>query len=92
MTALLLLALAGATLIVVRGAIFAKIRRLWPALFGCAQCAGTWIGAAAGASGLVTTGHGRLLDAVIVGAAASLASLLADAVLLRLLGDPNEGD
>jgi hypothetical protein len=89
-TLLLLCALIGTTLIIVRGSILAPVRNLWPALFGCAQCAGTWVGIAAGASGIVSTGHGRFLDAVIVGAAASFASLLADAVLLRLLGDPSE--
>lgn len=84
------LALIGATLIVVRGTIFRPLQRLWPALFQCSQCSGTWIGFVAGASGLVQTGHGRVLDAVIAGAATSLLSLLADAVLLSLLGDPGE--
>ena len=88
---ILLLALVGTTLIVVRGTIFRPLQRLWPALFQCSQCAGTWVGAAAGASGLVTTGHGRILDAAVVGTATSFLSLLADAVLLRLLGDPEEG-
>jgi len=90
MTLLLLLALVGATLIVVRGTILSSIRKLWPALFQCAQCAGFWVGVTAGASRIVSTGHGRFLDAVIVGAAASFASMLADAVLLNLLGDPNK--
>ena len=85
---ILILALVGATLIVVRGTIFAPVRKLWPALLGCAQCAGFWVGAAAGASGIVSTGHGRVLDAVIVGASTSFLSLLADGVLLHLLGDP----
>jgi len=63
---------------------------LRPALFRCAQCTGAWVGAAAGATGIVTTGHGRILDAVVVGAATSFLSTLADAVLLKLLGDPND--
>ena len=84
-----LLALVGTTLIVVRGTIFRPLQRL--ALFHCAQCFGTWVGAAAGASGLVSTGHGRILDAAVVGAATSFLSMLADAVLLRLLGAPEEG-
>lgn len=87
-TTIALLALIGATLIVVRGTICRPIQRLWPALFQCAQCSGMWIGAVAGASGVASTGHGRVLDALIVGAATSFLSLLADAVLLRLLGDP----
>ena len=90
MLTLLLLALVGATLLVVRSTIFRPIQRLWPALFQCAQCSGVWIGAAAGVSGLVSTGHGRVLDALIVGAATSFLSLLADAVLLSMLGHPSE--
>jgi len=88
---LLLSALIGTTLIIVRSAALRPLRRLWPALFECSQCTGTWIGAAAGASGVVSTGHGRILDTVIVGAATSFLSLLADAVLLNLLGHPEEG-
>jgi len=49
-----------------------------------------WVGIAAGASGVVAAGHGRVLDAIIVGAATSFLSTLADAVLLKLLGDPGE--
>ncbi len=45
---------------------------------------------AAGASGVVATGHGRPLDAFLVGGAVSVLSMCTDAVLLRLLGDPNE--
>ena len=85
------IALIGLTLIITRGTIFRPLQRLWPALLQCSQCAGWWIGAAAGASGIVSTGHGRLLDALIVGAAASFSSMFADAILLKLLGDPNEG-
>jgi len=83
-------ALVGTTLILVRGTVFRPLQRLWPALFWCAQCSGMWVGMAAGASGLVRVGHGRVLDALVVGAATSFLSLLADAVLLRLLGDPRE--
>jgi hypothetical protein len=90
MLLLLLLALVGTTLIVVRGTIFRPLQRLWPALFQCAQCSGTWVGMAAGASGVVSIGRGRFLDAAVVGAATSFLSLLADAVLLHLLGDPND--
>jgi len=85
-----LIALVGLTLILVRGTIFRPIQKLWPALFQCAQCSGTWVGAAAGAGGLVQTGHGRILSALVVGAATSFLSLLADAVMLRLLGDPGD--
>jgi hypothetical protein len=87
---LLICALVGMTLIIVRGTIFKPVQRLWPALFQCSQCVGTWTGVAAGAGGLVTIGHGRVLDAFVVGAATSFLSMLADAVLLTLLGDPSE--
>ncbi len=87
---LLISALVGTTLLLVHGAVFGPVRRLWPALFKCAQCVGTWVGAGAGASGLVSTGHGRILDAVVVGAATSFLALLAYAVLIQLLGDPND--
>jgi hypothetical protein len=90
MTAMFLLALIGITLIVVRSTLFRPFRRLWPALLMCSQCSGAWVGAAAGASGLVTVGHGRVVDAVVVGAATSFLALLADAVLLNLLGDPEK--
>jgi hypothetical protein len=87
---ILLIALVGATLIVVRGAIFGPLQRLYPPLFRCCQCAGFWMGAAAGATGLASAGHGRALDALAVGCATSFLSLAADAVLLKLLGDPEE--
>ena len=82
-------ALVGATLIVVRGTIFQPIQRLWPALFQCSQCFGTWVGIAAGASGVVSAGHGPAVDALVVGAATSFLSMAADAILLKLLGEPD---
>ena len=87
---LVFLALVGATLIVVRSTLFAPFRWVFPSLLECSQCTGTWIGFLAGASRLVQTGHSRIIDTVIVGFATSLLSLLADAVLLRLIGDPSE--
>ena len=89
-TILLLSALVGTTLIIVRGTILRRVRALWPALFGCCQCTGTWVGVAAGASGIVSVGQGRVVDAVVVGAATSFLALVADAVLMKLLGDPGE--
>ena len=85
---IVLLALVGTTLIVVRSTLFRPLQRLWPALFQCSQCFGTWVGIFAGANGIIVIGHGRVWDAVIVGTATSLLSLLTDAVLLKLLGDP----
>ena len=87
---LLLSALVGATLIVVRGTIMRRVRAVWPALFECSQCTGTWVGIVAGATGIVSVGQGRVVDAIVVGAATSFLALLADAVLLKLLGDPGE--
>jgi len=87
---LLIFALIGVTLIVVRGTVCAPIRRIWPSLLGCSQCTGTWVGIAAGASGIVSVGQDRVFDAIVVGGALSFLALLADAVLLKLLGDPSE--
>lgn len=87
---LIAIALIGATLIITRSTIARPLQRLWPPLFQCSQCSGFWVGAVAGASGIVQLSHGRVLDAFLAGAATSFLSLLADAVLLRLLGDPNE--
>jgi hypothetical protein len=84
-------ALIGTTLIIVRGSILESVRHLWPDLFECSMCTGAWVGAVAGASGIVTTGHSRVLEVLIVAAATSFLSLLADAVLLKLLGAPGEG-
>jgi len=83
-------ALVGLTLILVRGTIFRPLQRRWPALFECSQCTGMWVGAAAGASGFATMGSGRAVDAVLVGAATSVLAMATDAVLLKLLGDPEE--
>ena len=88
---LLLSACIGATLILVRGTIFQPLQRLYPPLLGCSQCVGFWVGAVAGAAGLVTTGHGRIVDALVVGCATSFLAMAADALLLTLLGDP-KGD
>ena len=84
---LLISALVGATLIVVRGTIFQPLQRRWPALFGCSQCFGTWVGFAAGGSGVVSVGCGRAIDACIVGAATSFLAMAVDAVFLKLLGE-----
>ena len=83
-------ALVGLTLILVRGTIFRPLQRLYPPLFRCSQCAGFWVGAAAGARGLAAFGHGPVTDAVLAAGATSVLSLAADAVLLKLLGDPSE--
>lgn len=89
---LTLLGLTGATLIVVRGTVLEPLRRLLPSLLRCAQCTGWWFGAVAAATGVVDAGRGRLLDAIVVGAAVSFLAMLSDAVLLNLLGDPEEKD
>lgn len=103
-----LLAAVGATLIVVRGTIFSRLRRLHPALLGCSMCTGFWVGALFGALGL---GNGltqpvwsepvnrwfdpnalveRAAGALSMACAVSLVAIYADAVLLKLLGDPSE--
>lgn len=89
---MLYVALVGITLIVVRSTLFERLQRLWPKFFGCPQCFGMWVGMCAGAAGIQTIGCGcaRLLDAFLVGGAVSFLSLLADAVLLKLLGEKEE--
>jgi len=96
---MIFVALVGLTLILVRGTIFRPLQRVWPALFRCSQCMGMWIGLAAGAGGIASVDHGhgvdavlvgRIVDAVLVGAATSVLSIGTDAVLLKLLGDPDE--
>jgi hypothetical protein len=89
-TILLLSALIGATLIVVRSTLLRRVRTIWPALLGCCQCTGMWVGVVAGATGVVSVGHGRVVDAIVVGSATSFLALMADAVLMKLLGDPGE--
>lgn len=87
---LILAALIGTTLIVVRGTIFARVQRFWPALFQCAQCTGFWVGVIAVASKIVTLGYSKPIDAIVVGTATSFLAMAADAVLVSLLGDPKE--
>jgi hypothetical protein len=86
---MIFVALVGLTILLVRGTIFRPLQRLYPPLFGCSQCVGFWVGAAAGAGGGASMGGGRILDAVLCGAATSFLAMAADAVLLKLLGDPN---
>lgn len=88
----LLFALIGATLIVVSSVIARPIRRLWPSLLSCSQCTGAWIGAVAGAVGLVQVEHNPILNAAVVGCAVSFLAELANGVLLNLLGEVDEGD
>lgn len=90
MLALIVFALIGTTLVVTRSTLFEPLQKLWPAFFRCSQCFGMWVGSAAGATGVVAPGHGIWLDGLIVGAATSFLALLADAVLMKLLGDPEE--
>lgn len=90
MTLPLALALIGTTLIVVRGTIFKRLRRIWPVFFRCSQCVGFWVGAGAGASGVAPMGYGRVLDAFGAGASTSFLALLSEAVLLMLLGGSND--
>lgn len=85
-------ALVGVTLVIVRGTVFGPLRMFWPTFLECSQCVGFWCGAIAGVNGIAVLGHGRLLDAVLIGGATSFLSVLADAILLKLLGDPSKGD
>lgn len=82
-------ALVGTTLIIVRGTLFGRLQHWYPPLFACSQCTGMWVGMAAGAS-VVPLGHGRILDAMIVGAATSFLSMMADAIFVKLLDEPDD--
>ena len=87
----LLCALVGATLIIVRGTIFARIRRnVLPSLLGCSQCVGFWVGFAAGAWNYPVLSASRWLNAAIVGCIVSFAAMVADIVLLKLADGPKE--
>ena len=84
------LALVGLALVVVRGSILARLRALWPALFGCAMCWGFWTGAIGGAL-FSFSEHGRepspimiLIDAVTAAGVVSLGATVADFVLAFL--------
>jgi hypothetical protein len=76
---------AGITLIIVRGTIFKRFRRFWPSLLECAQCTGWWVGVIIGA----LAGARGITGILVAGGTSSLAALLADAILIRLLGDPD---
>jgi hypothetical protein len=85
-----LIGLVGVTLILVRGSIFARLRRSVPIL-GCAQCLGFWMGAvpsAYGRFGGPWTGWRNAIDilwnATIAGGVISLLSSLAEAILAAL--------
>jgi len=49
-----------------------------------------WVGIVAGATGIVSIGRGHAIDAIVVGPATSFLALVADAILIKLLGDPSE--
>ena len=87
-----LAALVGATLIITSSAIFRRVRLLYPSLLRCSQCTGFWVGAAAGATGIVSVGRGRAVDALVVGCATSFLAQAADALLTHVLGEPNEDE
>lgn len=85
---LLTAALVGATLAMVRGTIFRRVRLLYPPLLRCSQCTGFWVGVLAGLSGLVGVGHGLVVDALVVGCATSFLAQAADALFIHVLGEP----
>jgi len=85
-----LLSLIGATLLVVRGTIFRRVREAAPSLLGCSQCFGFWVGAIAGGFGLLSFDHGRVLDTFAVGSTVSLLAMSSDIVLCKLAGGPAE--
>ena len=90
---LLLAALVGATLIVVRGTIFSRVRAIWPALLACSQCVGFWVGVAGSHlrdGSLVSLSRGWWIDAIVMGCAVSVISMATDIVLLKIADGPAE--
>jgi hypothetical protein len=78
--------LVGATIVVVRGSLFAFLRRgLVRGLFSCALCVGFWAGFVWGCF----SAHWPmgLYAAVADGCVVALAALFADGVLAKLHGD-----
>lgn len=90
MIVLVLISLIGVTMIIADSTITRPLRRFWPEFFGCCQCVGFWVGAIAGAGGIVVMTHIRPLDVILVGAATSFLSLLSHGVILQLLGESEE--
>lgn len=94
MSVLQILGLVGSTIIVVRGAIFNWLRKGWGAYyFGCSMCLGFAVGAV-GSAVIAHGAHGydNIVNFVLDGASVSLLALAADAILLKLLGDPTDKD
>jgi hypothetical protein len=87
-TLFILAALVGATLIVVRGTLFRRVRAIWPSFLGCSQCVGFWIGVLAAATSppLLSVRHDWRLDAPLLGCALSLLAMSVDLTLLWLGG------
>jgi len=97
-----ILALVGATIIITRGTIFRSLQQSrLGSFFTCSLCVGFWVGAVS----MFALRHGQgsaaghpfvwlwtVADFFLDGATVALLSLAADAVLLRLLGDPSEKD
>jgi hypothetical protein len=80
-------ALIGLTLLVVRGSLLARVRRVWPALLSCPMCLGFWIGAADGTfSGLrlPSSWTGALYSASTYAGVVSLGATVADFLLAWL--------
>ncbi len=76
-----LLGAAGLTLLLVRGSVFARLRRAWGlrALLNCAMCTGWWVGCAVDVALEYPFAHAR--DAVVgiclfAGAVSAIATLL----------------
>lgn len=95
-----ILALVGATIIITRGTIFSRVQKFWPHFFTCSLCVGFWIGAVSmlalrhgsGASAGHSLTWWAIADFFLDGATVALLSLASDAVLLKLLGDPEQKD
>ena len=86
----MIVALVGATIIITRGTIFRGLQQgRARVFFACSLCMGFWVGAVTMlVLRPVSTPWGSFVDFVLDGSSIALLSLAADAILIRLLGEP----
>jgi hypothetical protein len=83
---LYLVGAVGLTIILTRGSIFARVRKVWPSFLGCPLCVGAWVGAGLFFLGRESLAPARELVAGLLAAAGavSVGATLVDFVLAKL--------
>lgn len=86
----MIVALVGATIIITRGTIFRGFQQgRARVFFACSLCVGFWVGSVTMlVLRLPSTPWKGFVDFMLDGSSVALLSLAADAVLIRLLGEP----